>query len=574
MIFFRIVVSVVLLQLFIAQATAQIHGTNLGEIDETGVVQLQGSEIFFLPDNEGAEKIVIQPYSFPSELHEKRVRIRGRARLYEGYPNKVISDPRVSVLKYENFDEPNENSINFEASRHKINDERSNISEITLYSSPLPSSEDLISGLANTINPILKKTISGPDRHDPYSYTYDNRAFSGILSPPTNRQSIDFQYERFREGLVSNLNSENEQEVAKLLGFWANDTNNIVAKYLDYENESVFKSIYDFDDSFPSFRLNTMNLQTDSVGGLYNKTGGRPKPICSVSKVSHDLVITAAHCLKERLDISKYKVVFNLKDNADGTVSDYVSHNVTGIVGADHRKLSDIRKGPYSATNLDYVLLSFDNPQFSATRNSTCMDKSAVRKGAMVYSIGHSSGEGQKFHSNGRVFIPYEISEEFFDDNLVSIATDEFDSIVRRIKAPSADVITEDIDLAQENLGNTIIKIATQKAIRVFKELQKSYTNPIDESSWYYLASNEGLDKMPVMGISLDLHKGDSGAPIFSLDGQQCLVGILSSGANDGVKGIVVNYDYHEKVVPIKAITEDLKKSTDNRILELLQKIQ
>jgi V8-like Glu-specific endopeptidase len=69
------------------------------------------------------------------------------------------------------------------------------------------------------------------------------------------------------------------------------------------------------------------------------------------------------------------------------------------------------------------------------------------------------------------------------------------------------------------------------------------------------------------MGIVADTFQGDSGGPVFDHDRDQCVVGILNRGMPDTGTRLGANWKQNERVLPVRAILDDLKKDDLTRAL-------
>jgi len=64
----------------------------------------------------------------------------------------------------------------------------------------------------------------------------------------------------------------------------------------------------------------------------------------------------------------------------------------------------------------------------------------------------------------------------------------------------------------------------------------------------------------PHMGIVANTFRGDSGGPVYERGRNQCVVGVLVSGAEDIGVRLNASWERHESVLPIIAILKDAER--------------
>ena len=73
---------------------------------------------------------------------------------------------------------------------------------------------------------------------------------------------------------------------------------------------------------------------------------------------------------------------------------------------------------------------------------------------------------------------------------------------------------------------------------------------------------------MGVRGRSINVFfGGDLGGPVFDHDRDQCIVGILNRGMPDTGNRLAASWKQNERVLPVQAILEDLKRDPSTAAL-------
>jgi hypothetical protein len=101
----------------------------------------------------------------------------------------------------------------------------------------------------------------------------------------------------------------------------------------------------------------------------------------------------------------------------------------------------------------------------------------------------------------------------------------------------------------------------------VLREFDQSYVlNPSGALQWHYFFDIRDGGQ-PRMGIVADTFRGNSGGPVYDHERDQCIVGILNRGMADTGTRLEPNWKVHERVLPIRAILDDLDRYPETKPL-------
>lgn len=402
------------------------------------------------------------------------------------------------------------------------------------------------------------------------------------------------EYSNLRDAFIYLWKNGHSGEAFNIAKEWSK-IKTITGKLSSNKSNRVYKAIYNQNDNFESYKLDIIQKQISSVAAVVNDE--LFVPFCSASLVAPNIVLTAAHCFTPEANISEdYDLLFNFQDGPGGMGVTPIVADVVEIAGPLHIKQDLLFAGTHTKTNLDYVFLKFrwkNNTEFKNPHINCLRQKPAKRQDA-IYSLGFPDGARMRYHSNGRVYLPYKISNgSTFDDFIFSLASDEFTNFWRSRNTNKK--ITELVTLKnkstetenQNSLYSFFANLFPQDEVKKTDEAKKlqeteiqSHLDAFEANATFqagyaiqnaytdYKVTDDGqyrtLEKgdkgdHPTLGISLDLFSGDSGAPIFSMkDKNQCIIGILNKGIPDEYVGVIANYSTHESVLPIESILQHL----------------
>jgi hypothetical protein len=157
-----------------------------------------------------------------------------------------------------------------------------------------------------------------------------------------------------------------------------------------------------------------------------------------------------------------------------------------------------------------------------------CVRSTPLGRGEPLYVVGYPRGDRVTVHDSARVYLPY---RELEGDRFLQLRIDV-----------EADFVN------------------SPDRVKVMEQFDQSYEpQVVNNIPWRYFRSV--LDNFqPRMGIVADTFRGNSGGPVFDHERDQCVAGILISGAPDTGTRRTVNWREHERVLPASAIIDALKK--------------
>jgi trypsin-like peptidase len=317
-----------------------------------------------------------------------------------------------------------------------------------------------------------------------------------------------------------------------------NELRGDVAARFDPE-DTEFKALYGQEDNYDPWRYDRIFKDAASVVALGEPVETRMRALCSGVLIGRDLVLTAAHCfagdpargLPPRTP-EQLEVWFDFTQRPGGAIGPIQPRKLAAEpVAPPKERWGDLLKGQYSAALFDYAIVRIapedGRPMIPNEATPRCLRRAPLNRGDSIYVLGFPRGERARVHDNARVYMPYRVLDgELFARLRLDI---------------EADMIGEP-DRAEQ-----------------MKSFDESYFPVEGELGQVFRVLNDVRDGgQPRMGIIADLFQGNSGGPVFDHDRDQCVVGILNRGMPDTGKRLGASWKQHERVLPIRAILEDL----------------
>jgi hypothetical protein len=236
------------------------------------------------------------------------------------------------------------------------------------------------------------------------------------------------------------------------------------------------------------------------------------------------------------------EVWFDFAQNEAGAVGPVQARRLAAEpVAPPPARWPEVMQGRFGDKLYDYaivrVLAEPGQPLIPNGATPRCLWSEPLDRGDSLYVVGYPRGERARVHDNARVYLPYRVPDG--------------DLFARLRLDIEADLLREDDRAAQ------------------MRSFDASYI-PIDSDPifgrvrFFYDIRDGG---QPRMGIVADTFQGDSGGPVFDHDRDQCVVGILNRGMPDTGTRLGANWKQNERVLPVRAILDDLKKDDLTRAL-------
>ena len=306
-----------------------------------------------------------------------------------------------------------------------------------------------------------------------------------------------------------------------------------------------YKALYGAPDYYAPWRYD--RIFSDAAAVVAIGEPGRNTARCSGVLIAEDLVLTAGHCFAgpPPKEPGELEVWFGYAERPDGSRAAPIRRRILSEPLAPALdKWPDLMQHRFGSSLYDYAVVRFAAPAGEpllpgveivpgrkVEPKPQCLRYTPPQRADALYVVGYPRGNPLTVHDNGRVELPYRVSngEEF---NLLRLDVD-------------ADFRGKPDHEA------------------VLREFDESYV--LDDAGildwWYFFDIRDG--GQPRMGIVADTFRGNSGGPVYDHERGQCVVGILNRGMGDTGARLEADWKVHERVLPIRAVLEDLKANPE-----------
>ncbi len=250
------------------------------------------------------------------------------------------------------------------------------------------------------------------------------------------------------------------------------------------------------------------------------------EPFCSGLVIGKSTVLTASHCLTNPQTVPKdIEVWLNYENTLDRHELPRRVFQVTGVLARGEKGFEP--DGP----PLDFVLLTVapsGGNELGDFVALDCLSMKPVDLEDPIYVVGHPLGYPRTIADNAFVLFPFEVS---------------------------ASTLAE-LELSVEGE----FKNDPQKDQRL-KDLRNSYRSVHRaDGSIVYQNYSVRWHRQPTIGADCETFHGDSGAPAFSRR-SHLVVGILYDGEPDIAHRYHPGWGYHESIIPITRIVDQLDQA-------------
>jgi hypothetical protein len=362
----------------------------------------------------------------------------------------------------------------------------------------------------------------------PGAMSVDSRSLSDpATSPQASRTRTEIR--NIVQSYQAAVQGGSVAEAAEIASDWADLR---VTIYDVFRDDPQRKTIYGSPDNYAPWRYARIFEQSHAVVAIGEP--GQNRSLCSGVLIAADLVLTAAHCFAGPpvRDPGTLEVWFDYRERPDGTFTTVQRRRLVGPVAPPATVWPRLLAGDYGPDLLDYAVVRFaPSSEGVLVPNGVlpqCLRRTSLHRGDAIYVVGYPQGGLATVHDNARVYLPHRIpdGEDYYQLRL-NVEADVLDR-------PDKAEIMREFDESYQRIEGTLVR--------------------------WRLLYNVADRGQPRMGIVADAFRGNSGGPVFDHEREQCVVGILNSGTTDTGERLRPDWKRHERVLPVNAILDDLRR--------------
>ncbi len=342
------------------------------------------------------------------------------------------------------------------------------------------------------------------------------------------RNSLTTIRSAYREALA--LNADPKKITAIVRSYV--DARRIVADAFTQSDEH--KALYRSAENYDPWRYDAIFRQARAAVAIGEP--GDSTSRCSGVLIAEDLVLTAGHCFggDSPKDPAALEVWFGYSRLPNGNLQTLQRRPIVELVAPSPKLLPKMIAGAFDSQLLDYAVVRFARGAADrltpADVSPQCLRNTSLDKNDPVYVVGYPEGAPQMVHDSARVYLPFRVfdGDTFFRLRL-DVEADLLDS-------PDRATFMKQFDDSYQTVEET----ASGVKYRYFYHVQDG--------------------NQPHMGIVANTFRGDSGGPVYERGRNQCVVGVLVSGAEDIGVRLNASWERHESVLPMMAILKDAER--------------